>query len=90
MQAIVWALDSLMRLQILPHGASKGAGVARMLKNVGASADGLMALGDGENDVQMFEVRSRPLVTHDGCIRGPLQEEGGGGGGGADGRGSVL
>lgn len=31
-----------------------------MLKNIGASADGLMALGDGENDVQMFEV-------HIGC-----------------------
>ncbi|KAK9817632.1 hypothetical protein WJX74_008957 [Apatococcus lobatus] len=43
-------------LEILPHGASKGAGVARMLKNIGASADGLMALGDGENDVQMFEL----------------------------------
>ncbi|KAK9853914.1 hypothetical protein WJX84_005069 [Apatococcus fuscideae] len=43
-------------LEILPMGASKGAGVARMLKNIGASADGLMALGDGENDVQMFEL----------------------------------
>lgn len=53
-----------MLLQILPHGASKGAGVARMLKNVGASADGLMALGDGENDVQMFEVSLSFSFTH--------------------------
>ena len=54
-------LQCLCRLvQILPMGASKGAGVARMLKNIGASADGLMALGDGENDVQMFEVGPAP------------------------------
>lgn len=41
---------------MLPLGASKGAGVEKLLEHLGISADNLMALGDGENDVGMLKV----------------------------------
>jgi HAD superfamily hydrolase (TIGR01484 family) len=43
-------------MQVLPPGASKGAGVARLLKELGVRPEELMAIGDGENDVEMLQV----------------------------------
>lgn len=53
--------DSMV--QVLPPGASKGAGVARLLKDLGLQPEQLMAIGDGENDVEMLQVR----LTLPGC-----------------------
>ena len=43
-------------LQILPPGASKGVGVGKLLEAMDIAPQNLMALGDGENDVQMLQV----------------------------------
>ncbi len=40
-------------MQVLPLGASKGAGVAWLLDHLGVDPRHVMALGDGDNDVEM-------------------------------------
>ena len=49
--------QQLWRLQVLPAGASKGVGVGKLLEHMGVAPENLMALGDGENDVEMLQVR---------------------------------
>lgn len=44
--------------QILPAGACKGTGVEELLKALDVPAANIMALGDGENDIDMLRVRS--------------------------------
>lgn len=51
---IVQALDYM--LEILPHGASKGDGVRRLLDDLNISAAQMLAIGDGENDVEMLQM----------------------------------
>ncbi len=68
-QALRWQLsmqiDSSARLlsagipdelEILPAGASKGSALKVLLKEMGISASQVMALGDGENDLEMLEL----------------------------------
>eukprot|EP00199_Chlamydomonas_sp_CCMP681_P002924 CAMPEP_0119104166 /NCGR_PEP_ID=MMETSP1180-20130426/2445_1 /TAXON_ID=3052 ORGANISM="Chlamydomonas cf sp, Strain CCMP681" /NCGR_SAMPLE_ID=MMETSP1180 /ASSEMBLY_ACC=CAM_ASM_000741 /LENGTH=308 /DNA_ID=CAMNT_0007088847 /DNA_START=132 /DNA_END=1058 /DNA_ORIENTATION=- len=43
-------------LEVLPFGASKGAGVAWLLERLGVDPQHVMALGDGENDVEMLQL----------------------------------
>jgi hydroxymethylpyrimidine pyrophosphatase-like HAD family hydrolase len=43
-------------LQVLPLGASKGAGVSWLLNHLGMDSAGLLALGDGENDIKMLQL----------------------------------
>eukprot|EP00197_Chlamydomonas_leiostraca_P005647 CAMPEP_0202870918 /NCGR_PEP_ID=MMETSP1391-20130828/17200_1 /ASSEMBLY_ACC=CAM_ASM_000867 /TAXON_ID=1034604 /ORGANISM="Chlamydomonas leiostraca, Strain SAG 11-49" /LENGTH=317 /DNA_ID=CAMNT_0049551593 /DNA_START=119 /DNA_END=1072 /DNA_ORIENTATION=- len=43
-------------LEVLPLGASKGSGVAWLLSHLDADASHIMALGDGENDVEMLQL----------------------------------
>eukprot|EP00873_Tetraselmis_striata_P023847 jgi/Tetstr1/444111/TSEL_032010.t1 len=43
-------------LEILPLGASKGDGVSKLLDILGVAAENVMAMGDGENDVEMLEM----------------------------------
>jgi hydroxymethylpyrimidine pyrophosphatase-like HAD family hydrolase len=43
-------------LQVLPLGASKGAGVAWLLNHLGLNPAGMLALGDGENDIEMLQL----------------------------------
>jgi Cof subfamily protein (haloacid dehalogenase superfamily) len=43
-------------LEVLPLGASKGAGVQWLLKHLGLSPAGLLACGDGENDIEMLQL----------------------------------
>lgn len=43
-------------LELLPLGASKGAGVAWLLNRLGVDPARCMALGDGENDVEMLKL----------------------------------
>lgn len=42
--------------QVLPLGASKGAGVEWLLERLGVAPENVMALGDAENDVEMLRV----------------------------------
>jgi hydroxymethylpyrimidine pyrophosphatase-like HAD family hydrolase len=42
--------------QVLPRGASKGAGVEWLLREMGHDPAHLMALGDGENDIELLEL----------------------------------
>ena len=43
-------------LEFLPRGASKGAAVERLLKRLGVNPENVLALGDGENDVEMLRL----------------------------------
>lgn len=43
-------------LEILPHGASKGVGVRILLDHLGVAVEEIMAIGDGENDLEMIEM----------------------------------
>ena len=43
-------------LEFLPLGASKGAAVAKLLKRMDVDPANVLALGDGENDVEMLEL----------------------------------
>lgn len=42
-------------LEVLPRGASKAAGVARLRKHLGVDATECFAIGDGENDVGLLK-----------------------------------
>jgi Cof subfamily protein (haloacid dehalogenase superfamily) len=43
-------------LEILPAGASKGAGVKSVLKDLKVPAEQVMAVGDGDNDIEMLQM----------------------------------
>lgn len=43
-------------LEVLPYGSSKGDGVARLLKEVRMTTKHACAFGDGENDIEMFQL----------------------------------
>jgi Cof subfamily protein (haloacid dehalogenase superfamily) len=51
---IVQALDYMV--EILPPGASKGDGLRRVLAHLQIDPARVMALGDGENDVEMLQL----------------------------------
>ena len=42
-------------LELLPVGASKGKGAALMMRDCGIDPSTAMAIGDGDNDVEMIE-----------------------------------
>jgi Cof subfamily protein (haloacid dehalogenase superfamily) len=43
-------------LEVLPYGASKGDGVRRLLEHYNYSPSDSIAFGDGENDIEMFQL----------------------------------
>ncbi|GFH21814.1 uncharacterized protein HaLaN_19184, partial [Haematococcus lacustris] len=43
-------------LEVLPMGGSKGEGVQWLLDHMGVQAQHVMALGDGENDIEMLQL----------------------------------
>ncbi len=43
-------------MQVLPLGASKGAGVAWLLDHLGMSYSNVLAVCDGENDLEMLSM----------------------------------
>lgn len=43
-------------LEILPKGASKGAGLKVLLRDMGVATAHVLAIGDGENDLEMLEM----------------------------------
>ncbi|KAF3788729.1 Endoribonuclease [Nymphaea thermarum] len=53
-------------LEIVPPGTSKGEGVRMLLDHLGAKADEVMAIGDGENDIEMLKLASLGVVLENG------------------------
>ncbi|KAG5524785.1 hypothetical protein RHGRI_031448 [Rhododendron griersonianum] len=53
-------------LEIVPSGTSKGNGVRMLLDQLGASPEEIMAIGDGENDVEMLELASLGIALSNG------------------------
>ncbi|KAG8375623.1 hypothetical protein BUALT_Bualt10G0119600 [Buddleja alternifolia] len=53
-------------LEIVPPGTSKGSGVRMLLDHLGATPKEIMAIGDGENDVEMLELASLGVALSNG------------------------
>ncbi|WOG84073.1 hypothetical protein DCAR_0103253 [Daucus carota subsp. sativus] len=53
-------------LEIVPLGTSKGSGVKMLLDHLGVPAKEVMAIGDGENDVEMLELASLGVALSNG------------------------
>lgn len=53
-------------LEIIPSGTSKGAGVQMVLDHLGVNSDEVMAIGDGENDVEMLDLVGWGVVMANG------------------------
>lgn len=51
---LVQALEDM--LEMLPPGQSKGAGVTMLLDHLGVPPEEVMAIGDGENDIEMLRL----------------------------------
>ncbi len=68
-KALRWQLDKQMdgqvalvttpilkqHLEVLPQGVSKGKTVQALVRELGISADKVMAMGDGENDLELLQ-----------------------------------
>ncbi|KAI3716819.1 hypothetical protein L1987_67990 [Smallanthus sonchifolius] len=53
-------------LEIVPPGSSKGSGVRMLLDHFGVTANEVMAIGDGENDIEMIELASLGIALSNG------------------------
>ncbi|KAK9072068.1 hypothetical protein SSX86_008500 [Deinandra increscens subsp. villosa] len=53
-------------LEIVPSGSSKGSGVKMLLDHFGVTANEIMAIGDGENDIEMIELASLGIALSNG------------------------
>lgn len=51
---LVQAVNNM--LEIVPPGSSKGRGLKRLLDDLGIPAEHVLAIGDGENDVEMLQL----------------------------------
>ncbi|EXB60282.1 Phosphatase YidA [Morus notabilis] len=56
-------------LEIVPPGTSKGNGVKMLLDHLGVSPKEIMAIGDGENDVEMLELASLGVALSNGSAK---------------------
>ncbi|KAI9106530.1 hypothetical protein K1719_022058 [Acacia pycnantha] len=54
-------------LEIVPLGTSKGNGVKMLLDHLGVTAKEIMAIGDGENDIEMLELASLGIALSNGA-----------------------
>ncbi|XP_068648261.1 endoribonuclease YBEY, chloroplastic [Aristolochia californica] len=54
-------------LEIIPVGTSKGSGVKLLLDHLGTTAEEVMAIGDGENDVEMLQLASLGVALANGA-----------------------
>ncbi|KAK7260719.1 hypothetical protein RIF29_26992 [Crotalaria pallida] len=54
-------------LEIVPLGTNKGNGVKVLLDHLGVTAKEIMAIGDGENDVEMLELASLGVALSNGA-----------------------
>ncbi|KAI3792739.1 hypothetical protein L2E82_06627 [Cichorium intybus] len=54
-------------LEIVPPATSKGNGVKMLLDHLGVTANEVMAIGDGENDIEMMQLASLGVAMSNGC-----------------------
>ncbi|CAN6183694.1 unnamed protein product [Urochloa humidicola] len=54
-------------LEIVPLGSSKGDGVKILLDHLSISPDEVMAIGDGENDIEMLQLAAFGVALANGC-----------------------
>ncbi|XP_021819473.1 uncharacterized protein LOC110761318 isoform X2 [Prunus avium] len=54
-------------LEIVPPGTSKGSGVNMLLGHLGITPKEIMAIGDGENDIEMLELASLGIALSNGA-----------------------
>ncbi|KAI9190915.1 hypothetical protein LWI28_000740 [Acer negundo] len=54
-------------LEIVPPGTSKGSGIKILLDHLGVTAKEIMAIGDGENDIEMLELASLGIALSNGA-----------------------
>jgi hydroxymethylpyrimidine pyrophosphatase-like HAD family hydrolase len=52
-------------LMVLPPGAAKGSGLARLLELCGYSPRNLVTFGDGENDLSLFQISETSVAVAD-------------------------
>lgn len=57
---VVKALD--WTLEVLPRGSSKGYGVRKLLRGLQVPPRSVMAVGDGENDIEMMKLVGCPVA----------------------------
>lgn len=53
-------------LEIVPAGTSKGSGVRMLLDHFGVTPNEVMAIGDGENDIEMIQLASLGIALSNG------------------------
>ncbi|KAI4337527.1 hypothetical protein L6164_015931 [Bauhinia variegata] len=53
-------------LEIVPLGTSKGNGVKMLLDHLGVTVKEIMAIGDGENDIEMLKLASLGIALSNG------------------------
>ncbi|KAL0311924.1 UNVERIFIED_CONTAM: Endoribonuclease YBEY, chloroplastic [Sesamum radiatum] len=53
-------------LELVPPGSSKGSGVGVLLDHLGVTPKEVMAIGDGENDVEMLKLASLGVALSNG------------------------
>ncbi|CAA3025004.1 endoribonuclease YBEY, chloroplastic [Olea europaea subsp. europaea] len=53
-------------LEIVPFGTSKGIGVRMLFDHLGITPEEVMAIGDGENDVEMLDLASLGVALSNG------------------------
>ena len=69
LRALRWQLDQMIgdqaafthggvltSLEVLPKGMNKGVGVKALLRIMGASPENTLAIGDGDNDIEMLKL----------------------------------
>jgi Cof subfamily protein (haloacid dehalogenase superfamily) len=62
-----YPVRDLSIVDILKAGCSKGHAVERWARHRGIGRDGIMAIGDNFNDVEMLEVAGRPFIMGNAC-----------------------
>ncbi|KAH9611161.1 hypothetical protein KSS87_016360 [Heliosperma pusillum] len=53
-------------LELVPHGTSKGNGVKLLLDHLGVTPNEIMAIGDGENDIEMLKLATLGVALSNG------------------------
>ncbi|CAO2816750.1 unnamed protein product [Amaranthus hypochondriacus] len=62
--SVVQAIPDM--LEIVPRGTSKGNGVKLLLDHLGVTPNEIMAIGDGENDIEMLKLANLGVALSNG------------------------
>ncbi|HSH04468.1 MAG TPA: HAD family hydrolase, partial [Anaerolineae bacterium] len=61
------AVPNSNMLEVVPVNSSKGAGVAKLLKRLGRSAERMLAVGDGDNDKELLALAAIGVAMGNGA-----------------------